>query len=627
MRATTWALGMLALACGAAQQPPDQSAKAPSVSVPPPEQAPDPEPAAATGPLVLDVRGERPRWLDAELPEHSSRRPAYDSLLASGDRAAITRTAVGDYFGFHEATGVVGPLALPRPLKKVMFGPADSVLVVTVDGKLHSAMSVKAALSWQGFAPRTAPEKAVSWDSAGDYLVAADDKQVHLSRDGGTSWKSTKRAPWGTPRTVLVRSDGVMAVQGGPAKAPVTFLSRDDGKSWQRSSFQPEHITRSGAFIWSDVWKCNAVLSENGSTWTKDRLERTTRAWTESFRTTPTPEGVIDGAHRALADPPPPRVPPAKDRRTGRGCTPPPRAKGTPTSMGILGALSGGSVGTLFEANGAGLGAIGGLGSAGGLTGAARGVRPPAEPAWGTCRGAGCLRPPPVEPRKTRTRFELFRDGRCADSHAGRMCRDGFERAPHVSIVNEATGERRVAEIPVGCVPRHVTGVAGLGILSCGGPQGLTLHVADSSGAFKEEGSISDEAMTKWSASVQSDGTLMFHEACSELRKCRALVRRPVEPGTRGAFRELSHANAAAYRALPGGRVLVVSRGKSERFVDLFMAEPGKSATALVTGVEVPGDLLEVQLDDAGRVVMRQRLDRSTTETFLVGVDGKRHSP
>ncbi|MCC6897520.1 MAG: hypothetical protein IT377_01020 [Polyangiaceae bacterium] len=627
MRSAAWVLAATVLGCSGA--PPQAPAHEPrSVSVAPPEKTPDPEPPPPTGPLVLDVGGERARFLDTAAP--ASKRYVYDTLLASGDHAAVTRTSVGEYFGYDESLGVIGALDLPAGTKKVLFGPADSVLVVTDGGKLFAAASLTAAKRAQSFEPRVAPEKVTAWDSAGDYLVAADDKQVHLSRDGGKTWTGAKSAAWGTLRTVVVRSDGVMAVQGGPPKAPLTFLSRDDGKSWQRSSFQPDRISRSGSFIWSDVWNCQAVLSENGSTWTKggDELARfrSARSWSAAFGTGATPEGAPSGAHRTLTDPPAPKVPPAKDRRTGRGCPAPPRPKG---QYGILGLLGTGGVSGVLSADGEGFGSIGTLGSGTGVVGGIgvggighRGMAG-TEPAWGSCRGAACLRPL-AQSLGTRSRFELFRDGRCAPGTSSRSCSDAFERPPHVAIIDNMTGKRRVADLPAGCMPRHLLGVAGLGILVCGGARGLTLHVADSSGVFKEEGTLPDAAMTRWPVQVAADGTLLFHETCGERSTCRALVRRPVDPGTAGAFRELKVERAAAFRILTRGRALVVVRGSGDTSIDLVQSSP-EGDGPLVRGLRFEGDLIDLRVDERGRVIARERRSKTESESFVVGVDAQRH--
>ncbi len=620
------ALGLFALGCSSAP-PPARAPKPTTVSVAPPEKSPDPEPPPPTGPVVLDVEGERARWLDPPTPVQGRKQYVYDSLLAAGDRASVAKSSVGEHFGFDEAGGVVGPLELPAGTKRVLFGPGDSLLVVTNDGRLLAAPSVHAAKSAQAFEARTAPAGAVVWDSAGDYLVASDGKQVHLSRDGGKSWTVTKSAAWGTLRTVLVRFDGVMAVQGGPAKTPLTFLSRDDGKSWQRSAFQPERISRSGAFIWSDVWNCTAVLSENGSTWSKGGDElwrfRSARSWTASLSTGTTPEGFIVGAHRTLSDPPPPKVPGAKDRRTGRGC-PKPAALSKVKTAGILGVLSSGdsSMFARLEEGGTGFGAIGGLSGAG-LGGIGYSGRGPTDPTPGSCRGAGCLRPPLSEPTKTRTRFELYRDGRCAAGSTGKTCSGAFERLPHVAILDDSTGKRRVAELPAGCRPMSIVSAAGLGILICSTSGGVKLYSADSSGSFRDEGTLSDSTMTTWPFSVGTDGTLLFHEACAEKKPCRALVRRPVSPGESGAWRELKLGGAAGYRVLSRGRALGVLA--NDKALDFVLSEPGKSEAVLVRGIALEGDLMDVRLDDKGRIIVRERRDQAQSQTFVVGVDGKRH--
>lgn len=628
MRSALLGLGVLALACAAAP-PPARAPSPPTVSVAPPERAPDPEPPPPTGPLRLDGDGERAPWLDPPTPLQGRKRYVYDSLLASGDRAAITKTSVGEHFGFDEALGVVGPLELPAKTKQVLFGPADSVLVVSEDGRLFAAPSVSAAKSAAAFEARTAPAGATLWDSAADHLVASDGKRVHLSRDGGKSWSVTQSAAWGTLRTVVVRFDGVMAAQGGPAKAPLTFLSRDGGKSWQRSAFQPERsISRSGSFIWSDVWSCTAVLSENGSTWSKggDELSRfrQTRHWAASLGSGATPEGFVAGAHRTLSEPPPPKVPGAKDRRSGRGCPAPKPVVVKGKQYGLLGLLGkSGDVGDVFgsiESGAVGFGSIG----VGGLGGIGYSGRGPSEPSFGSCKGASCLRPPLAEPTKTRTRFELFRDGRCATAGTGKSCGGSFERPPHVAIFDESSGKRRVADLPPGCRPASIVSAAGLGVLTCATSSGLVLYTADASGAFKEEASLSDSKMTTWSWSVASDGTLLFHERCAAEQPCRALVRRAAAPGQK-AWRELKLAGAVGYRALTRGRVLGIARGDADGSLDFSLSEPGKPEAPLVRGVALEGDLMDVRVDDQGRIVVRERRDPSRSESFVVGVDGKRY--
>lgn len=129
--------------------------------------------------------------------------------------------------------------------------------------------------------------------------------------------------------------------------------------------------------------------------------------------------------------------------------------------------------------------------------------------------------------------------------------------------------------------------------------------------------------MTTWPFSVGTDGTLLFQERCAEAKPCRALVRRPVSPGESGAWRELKLAGAAGYRVLSRGRALGVLAG--DKALDFVLSEPGKPDAILVRGIALEGDLMDVRLDDKGRIVVRERRDQAQSETFVVGADGKRH--
>jgi len=626
MRRSLVGFVLFAVSCGA--PPPAKPPAARAVVVEPPKEVENKEPPAPTGPLVLDVAGDKARWLDPPTADKERKRWVYETVMASGQRAAVAKTSVGEYYGWDERSGVVGPLALPAASDKFLFGPGDSLLVVTQKGELWSAPSVASAKSVASFERRDAPANATDWDSANDYLVATDGKQVHTSRDGGKSWSVVKGAAWGNVTNVLVRFDGVMAVVGGPAKSPTTFLSRDDGKTWQRSSFQPSRLSRSGSFIWSDVWNCTAVLSENGSTWSKggEALTkfRTARSVGTVFSTQTTPEGFTEGAFRSTSDPPPPKVPGAKETRVGRGCPPPPGLGKKGRNYGILGLLGSADVGVLGSLEG---GAVGlGWGSGEGLGGIGLvGSRGTAREPTPICDGAPCLAPPKPAAELTRTRFSFFNDGICARAESAGKCAPGsFDRPPHVAVVDETTGKRKVADLPNGCTPDRLVSASGLGILTCRGSGSPTLWVADATGAFRAEGSLTDRMATSWPVAVGRDGTLVFHEGCKADKPCRALVRRPLDPGAPSTFRMVQVRDAIGYRALVGGKVLAIVRVDQNR-LDFVLSEAGKPDVTLAKNVPLEGDLADVSVDDQGRVLMRERKDSRAAETSVVGVDGKRY--
>jgi hypothetical protein len=420
-------------------------------------------------------------------------------------------------------------------------------------------------------------------------IAAATGAQVSVSTDEGRTFQAATVDARLTVRRVLVRHDGVLtavaARAGEPpdskAAAPRTFLSRDRGKTWQPSPFQPLAITREGAWIWNGERSCPAVLSRDGRRWTRNADPRASLDDRPSFASALWLNDDLfpseDAPRMTAADPPAPELPAGAAALTGaeRPC----------------------------EKEGAGLSAFGSL-----LGALGDNLR--------DCRGARCLLgslgPEPPPPR---TRFQMFDDAACAPAHAApdHTCRLGapLSRPPTFAVIDGAAGSVVATPAPPGCAsPVAVRSAAGLGVLLCrAGADSTQLFVRDAPGPWRDEGRLPLPPDDLQRLVAAADGTLVLAEQPETdsrgalKRPLRAALRSPRPLGAAGAWRLVTAPEGVAIRPAPGGAALVATSPAASggRKLDLTLDQPGQPPVAIARGVDVPQNLLEIEVRD-GRV-------------------------
>jgi hypothetical protein len=387
-------------------------------------------------------------------------------------------------------------------------------------------------------------------DAAGDFVA----RGVTLSLDGGQTWRASPPREGFVPERVLARADGVFVAQGGGE----TWIWRKG--TWARSSYQATgSLVRVGAAIWNGDSECPATLSADGATWARWVPDiYNTYSWAAMLQTSETPEGWPDVRRETATDPPAPPAPAPADAVTRSGCP----------------------ANDYGEAEG-----LGGIGMSG---------------VGAKCHGVQCARGSVgARPPETRTRIALFRDGACdaaAEVWGGydmEGCRP-TKRAPRVAFVDRREGRVQVGEPP--CPPARLWSAAGLGVLAC---DGGAIWVAGANGRWAQEGTtrFAPEALE-----MADDGTLLLHV---DVRgDGGVLVRAPVAAGA-GAWSEVFVEGAVAWRATPGGGALAIVKGDDDTRLTLVHVRGDGSRETLVAEAALGvWDLLDVLIEDDGRVVL-----------------------
>jgi hypothetical protein len=571
-------------------QPVSQKTKEPEAGVDPSE--PVTVPTVSTSP---------PTWLEPPAEGDLVKDPMGEIEAPSyGARTAVMRTAAG-YFAVDDRTGVTGPLKVPAGTSWIGVAGADDALVaVTRDGALHVARDARAATRVGGFEKRGSVPNAVAWDAAGGVIAAASGSSVSVSRDEGRTFLSKEIAPKLPVLDVVVRHDGVIAALSSTVSARKTWISRDSGKSWQASAFQPLELTRDGGWIWNGSNDCPAVLSKDGRQWTTEASPAQTlderASWTSALVLRDSSHPASLGSRITAVDPPPPAAPRAG--KAAQGAEHPCEEKEGRGGFGMLGLLS----------------------SSRGLIG---------------CQGAICLlRQSGAKPAATRYRFAFFGDAVCSLSDAAidGTCMAGAPLLypPTLAKIDQALGAVETSKPPASCArPARVMSAGGVSLLLCEGPGDRTLVLAaDESGAWQAEGELAAPPYALADLSMASDGSLLLEAVPDlagdppekgKLAPLLAFVRSPKPLGQASAWRKLAAPDAVALRALPGGAALVVVAPASAegRRMDLLLSREGEPLTPLVTGVEVDRNLLDLEIV-SGRIEVKAQPRLEKIKTFVI---------
>jgi len=140
---------------------------------------------------------------------------------------------------------------------------------------------------------------------------------------------------------------------------------------------------------------------------------------------------------------------------------------------------------------------------------------------------------------------------------------------------------------------------------------------------WAEEGTLPASLMRE-RLRVADDGTLLLSTCPALTGDCTAAIRRPVDPGTDAAWRELDTTALAGLSLLGAGEALLVRARRDDMYrFELALSSPELDAPKYLVGPVSLGDakLLDVELDDD---CVRVRVERAETgrQWAVVGEQG-----
>ena len=560
----------------------------------------DPQPAVDAGsvtPLVIRGRGQGGRgqgergqgergqggrgqsdatWLEHPFRDEVDLYLDEKELVALGASTAIIATTMGT-FAVDVERGVSGPLTPPAAVSWLGIGGRnDAFYAADKEGVLYRADTPTAAT--RGFTQVSRVSGAHLWDAAPGIIVAAVADRVHISADGA-SFSRMRSVGSGLKITELfARHDGVVVVRARDGKGKHKVFVTRDRKRWRLADYQPASLIKRGAWIASADDDCAQVLTSDGVHWIHTGTPRDLPSWTINFELGDSFHLRPPAAHLTATAPPAPPYDADRDANNPHGC----RARGVPT-----------------------IGAIGRL------------VQPPRKTALDPIRATVYPRPP-----ITRTEIDALSDGLCATG-ATDECDDQAAptRMPHALALDRESGHLRVLPLPPHCRPQQVDAIAGLGLLLCKQGAKLEAHTLVGDG-FVAEHSLATAAIT--ATGVASDGSIGL-ASCRD-GACKLFVRLPIAVGMGGGWRELTIANAIAFRLLPGGRVLAVVEEQADSAATVFslvLDRPGSAARTLATSIRVEGFVEALDVDTDNHVFLTVSSGGKPATKWLVGEDGR----
>jgi hypothetical protein len=546
---------------------------------------------------VPKVRARPAAWVRPELSGSSTGWfPTARRAIATSPEAAIVAVTLAYrperaetsrrrtiYLAVHRTRGVLGEVTPPAS-PALWSIDTHGVHLVTREGRLHHAPSLDAATRAGAWTAGARIDRA-DWDLVPGLIVAAEERVVHVSVDGGRTFSKTTPPTSSKLEQVAARYDGVIVVR---AAEDGTFISPDRGRSWERSSFQPRHFWRKGAWIYARNACEKAILAADKRTWVQGELPsvleryraqdgksrrwgRGLVGWEALVDASEEPLSFAPARHPTSSDPPPPALSKRSVKVTGA----PQPCKG-----------------------GAGIGGIG------------RGGGAPTGCGYGA-QGKGFL--------AQCVRGTIGREPRGSTLWVGWLA-DGMTggRPPSLVVLDHREGKLSFGALPAGCQrPRQVRSLRGIALLVCeaaADERKSQIFAADARGAWHEEALLDAPAeQLSWFIDAP-DGTLLV-QSCHYDRErekkegsghlCgRAFVRRPVALGAAGAWRQLRATDALTYRPLSGGRALVVDRaGAGNNAIQLLIEGPRRTRV-LARSIQLDQDLQNLEVEQ-GRILVR----------------------
>ena len=516
----------------------------------------------------VPVAPRRPSWLEPLVSMEDWYIKNGGPVVAVGRGSALVGQ-LPEIAGVSAQHGIVGYLRLPTQSIWVALGPRDEVLAATRDGGLWSSADVESA-SRGAFARIATVPDAVSWDVSGTVLAAATLAEVHVSVDGGVSFRASRPSPHAIVGVLAQSPSVVLAEVDLPSSAwPTTyFISRDLGESWRRSRYDPPGLRRVGSWltdamrdpeVTGAIERCPTVLAPDG-TWRTipqedlEELRRVVRAW---------PEGRTSSAPAFHPAPP-----------------------------------SGASLGNVnsYRERRADSCQVG-----------ARPLSPAPGPAVeaagldGGEDGDVVLYRDGPESELTRVHFVFVDDGICATTVNGK-CSSQMIRPPHVVAFDAIARTEHFLEVPPRCSPLRILNARGLGLLLCMEGREVVVYAIDKTLAWKREVVLPPWGGELSVVRVVDDGTVALTTTCLPTAACRAAVRAPAEVGSPGAWWTPTRAGVVAFRPARGGAVMaVMARAGDRGQVDLEVwrvTRPHGDARVFRRAVTAPLESVKVDGDD-----------------------------
>ena len=517
-------------------------------------------------------RGKQARWWQEEPSGHGWWTPAY-TPEALGPDLAIVRVTVK-----HQARGAKEPrrtthhvlldrkrigglVRFPKPPRWVGIDAAKHVYFVDAMGQLRGAPLEQALTGTFSKLARLAP--GGRWEASGARIAVLAAGRSSLSKDGGRHFvpiTAPKALGAAKVQDFALRPDGLLAVvfeaPGGTGTGTTLQLTRDDGRTWAASSFQPLAIKRIGGVIWARHGCGIAALAADGKRWISTSLPNA-RGWGEALARR---GGYARGGLASDATP----APQVTARTKVITATQPEACSG---------------------------GGRGGLAGGGSWTSGATGCRRSGF-------GAQCLR------------------GSAGQRHARSFA--AAYRLRHtsqaVAFVDHRTGGLTFGTLPKSCPrPQRIEFVPGSTLLVCPhaeGPLGeaRTELFFATAGTWSSDGVLPARSIDLRPVAFADDCTLLL-QACDYNRQreqkegngylcARAWVRRPVPLGSPKAWREVRRTDMLAYRPLAGGRALLIDRAKDNNAAIQLYIESAKRIRPFGPPIAITRDFSNVTIED-----------------------------
>jgi hypothetical protein len=518
------------------------------------------------GALAIELPpGDPAAWL---LPPFE---PGHDDpldrlrMVAHGERIGLARS--GELLlATDRDEGLLGTIALPPGIGWIGVGGGDRIFATDANGKLFTADTVTEALEHGLRATGAVLDDVVTWDAAGERVLAVVGSAVLVSEDGGRSFRSTEPAPGVTVVTAVVRADGVMVALTRKRRV-VAYVSSDGGRSWRRSSWHPESLEREDAWIMGWDGGEMGVLSSDGRSWAGDLGRMSAlggfRSWSWDFSS-----GELEPMRGRWPTPTDPPAPPPPERPLRNP------ARDDSVEGGVPGGVMGGIIGHRIDGGGA------------------------------TCNGGlACLHGSVGDaPSPSQLDLRTFGDARC-EVETATACPFEHWRPPHVGVFDHAAGSLRLGRLPRTCHRVELAQARGLGLIRCLVTGETSLLVVAPDGTTHDELEVGFAKPEIGYVMMAEDGTLLVPEIPACFEWARAWVRRPVAPGTPEAWTVLEVQGARTWRPVGRGYAVAVADhpGGQGRSADLWLAGPGIEPKRVVEGIPVLVGVTDVRVDD-GRV-------------------------
>lgn len=582
--------------------------------------------------------------------------------VARGAQVAIVRVGEGTWLAVHREQGVLGRLAVPAETVWLGLDTEDRPWVATASGRLYGASDVAAAQREDAFVRVADVAGAVAWDltptaiyaCTADALVrlevtngeAAPPATLPVSLSDGTTLAACEQ--------VFARADGAVVLVGlarvpqladelpganrdtTPAEPePATWISTDGGKRWRSEPRSPgARLERDGQWIWNGDPEAPRVLATDGT-------------WTATVDRYALSEPSVPEAHVAFGDEPrghhlpwrlglmTPASPPQPAAMDSESPPEPLELGSDPGQSYLFGRLGCSGIACVerfnpVHANRRARYTFGFFADGSCAAPAAEPVEPAAPPPAKKSKGKtpAPAAPPAYVPPP-------LPDTPCTVSQ--------MKRLPRLGMLDRQLGRLDFVSLPDSCdAPLEVQSAGGLGLLFCAAERDdrVRVFVRTPESRWADEGLLPRAVIAVDPPSpempylpapqpvVADDGTLLLERpGCGAWSDdaCPAWMRRPLEPGSPGAWSEVvpDGRTAAGYRVLDAGRVLLLSGGADGGSFEVLLADGGAQPRRVAGPIAVgEASLYDLRVDDSCLAVELGRGEAQQRRWQVIGAQG-----